>query len=177
MAFSLYDATIPTFIQILEATGRLTERAEAFCAEEGKDPAELLECHFGPDMLPLKWQLKWVSSHSIGAIEGVRRGNFSPDREPPTQDLAGFRGQIGETLAALRAIAREEVESFIGRDMAFTMGERRIEFTAENFLMSFSLPNFMFHATTAYTLLRHEGISLGKRDFLGSLQIKAPAPA
>lgn len=176
MAFSLYDATIPTYIQILSATGGQIEKAKAFCAEKGVAEADLLNAHFGPDMLSLSWQLKWVSTHSIGSIEGVRKGSFEPDRVPPTEDLAGFRAQIDGTIAALKAITVEEMESFIGRDMVFTIGDQlRMDFLAEHFLMSFSLPNFMFHATTAYDILRQQGVDIGKRDFLGMPRIKVPA--
>jgi len=175
MSFSLYDATIPTYIQILTATRGLTEKAEAFCAEKGIAEADLLNAHFGPDMLSLSWQLKWVSTHSIGSIEGVRKGSFKPDRAPPKENLAGFRAQIDATIDALKAITTEEMEGFVGRDMVFAAGELRMDFLAEHFLMSFSLPNFMFHATTAYDILRQEGVSIGKLDFLGMPRLKAPA--
>ncbi|MCB2015003.1 MAG: DUF1993 domain-containing protein [Sphingobium sp.] len=178
MAFSLYDATIPTFIQILGATCGLIDKAEAHCAEKGVSETDLLNAHFGEDMLPLSWQLKWVSTHSIGAIESVRKGGFSPDREPPTENLAGFRAQIGSSIAALKEITPEEMEGFVGQDMVFTIGNKlRMDFLAEHFLMSLSLPNFMFHATTAYDLLRHQGVVIGKLDFLGTPRLKVPATA
>jgi len=127
-------------------------------------------------MLPLSWQLKWVSTHSIGAIEGVRKGGFSPDRADPPSDFAGLKAQIDSSIEALNAITPEEMEGFVGQDMVFTIGDKlRMDFDAEHFLMSFSLPNFMFHATTAYNLLRDQGIAIGKRDFLGVPRLKAPA--
>lgn len=176
MAFTLYDATVPTFLQILGATCGLIDKAKAHCTEKGMAENELLNRHFGGDMLPLSWQLKWVSTHSIGAIEGVRKSSFEPDRVPPTEGLDGFRTQIEATIQALETVTREEMESFIGRDVIFTIGDkRRMDFLAEHFLMSFSLPNFMFHATTAYDLLRDQGIVIGKRDFLGAPRIKMPA--
>ncbi len=177
MAFSLYDATIPTYLQILGAVRGLTEKAEAFCAEKGLTETELLSAHFGEDMLPLGWQIKWTSTHSIGAIEGVRKGSLSPDRSQPASSFAELRVQTNATVSALMAITREEVESFVGRDMVFSAPDRgiRLDFTAEDFLMSFSLPNFLFHATTAYDIMRHQGVSIGKRDFLGQMRIKQPA--
>lgn len=179
MGISLYDATIPSNIQILGAMRGLTERAEAFCADTGKSEKELLTSHLGEDMLPLAWQIKWTSTHSFGAIEGVRAGVFSPDRTAPPQSFADLRAQIDRAIAGLKAIAPEEVESFIGKDMRFLMPDRGLElnFTAENFLLSFSQPNFYFHAATAYDLLRHAGVGIGKRDFLGAMRIKAPATA
>jgi hypothetical protein len=98
----------------------------------------------------------------------VRAGLFQPDRSPPAESLAAFREQISYHRRA-QAIAPEEIESFIGRDMMFSVPAMDSEspFTAENFLLSFSLPNFYFHATTAYDLLRHLGAPIGKMDFLG----------
>ena len=176
MAFSLYDATIPTYLQILGALRGLTEKAEAFCAEKGMAEADLLNAHFGEDMLSLAWQIKWTSTHSLGSIEGVRKGSFSPDRAAPAESFAALRSQLDQTIEALKQVTPEEMEGFVGLDMIFTIGDAlRMDFLAEHFLMSFSLPNFMFHATTAYDLLRHQGVVIGKRDFLGTPRIKIPA--
>jgi uncharacterized protein len=97
---------------------------------------------------------------------------FSPDTTPPPQTFAALKARIAETLQALESIHPAEVESFMGRDMRFEFRERRLEFTAESFLLSFSLPNFYFHAATAYDILRWKGAPIGKRDFLGRLRLK-----
>ncbi|MEO8723556.1 MAG: DUF1993 domain-containing protein [Sphingobium sp.] len=175
MAFSLYDVTVPGYIQMLNATRGLIGKAEAFCAEKNMPEADLLNARLAEDMLPLSWQIKWVSTHSIGAIEGVRQGAFSPDRSPPAETLAAFRTQIDASLAALEAVTPDELESYIGKDVLFTAGELRMDFTAENFLLSFSQPNLYFHAATAYDILRHLGLQIGKRDFMGRPRIKMPA--
>jgi len=177
MSFSLYDATIPSYLQILGSALGLIEKAEAFCAEKGIDEKILLAAHFGADMLPLNWQLKWLTTHSLGAINGVRAGIFQPDRATPSENFAGLRDQINATIAELQAIAPEEIDSFVGRDMKFSVPAMNIElpFKAENFLLSFSQPNFYFHATTAYDILRHQGVAIGKRDYLGKPRIKMPA--
>jgi len=91
---------------------------------------------------------------------------------PPPQTFTALRSRIAETLAALETIQPAEVETFMGRDMRFEFRERRLEFTAENFLLSFSLPNFYFHAATAYDILRWKGVHIGKRDFMGRLRLK-----
>ena len=177
MPISLYDATVPTYLQILESGLGLIDKAQAYCAAQGISAEDLLGEHFGPDMRPLSWQLKWMTSHSLGAIEGVRAGTYSPDRLPPAESFDGLRDQMNATIASLRAITPDELEGFIGRDMIFDVPAMnlRMDFTAENFLLSFSLPNFYFHATTAYDILRHKGVALGKRDFLGRPRLKMPA--
>jgi uncharacterized protein len=172
MPFSLYDATIPSFVQVLGSVSRLLDKAEAHCADANSDPAALISAKLAEDMLPLGYQVKSVAGHSIGAIEGVRAGVFSPDRSPWPADFAGLKALVTGAHAALEAIQPDEINGLVGQDMAFVMGERRMEFTAENFLMSFSVPNFYFHAATAYDILRAQGLQIGKLDFLGRPRIK-----
>jgi uncharacterized protein len=172
MALSLYDTTIPCFRQTLGAVAGLLVTAESFCAEKGVEPKEIIEARLAEDMLPFAYQVKSTAVHSLGAIEGVRRGVFSPDMTPPPQTFTALRSRIAETLAALETIQPAEMEAFMGRDMRFEFRERRLEFTAENFLLSFSLPNFYFHAATAYDVLRWKGAHIGKRDFMGRLRLK-----
>lgn len=173
MAFSLYDATIPSYRQTLGAVAGLLATAEAYCAQQQIAPQEITEARLAEDMLPFAYQVKSTAVHSLGSIEGVRRGVFSPDTTPPPQTFAALTARIAETLKALETIQPAEVESFIGRDMRFEFREHRLEFTAESFLLSFSLPNFYFHASTAYDILRWRGARIGKRDFLGRLRLKA----
>jgi len=175
MSFSLYDATIPTFLQIIGSVRGLLVKAQAHCAEAGLAPEALIGARLADDMLPLAYQVKSVAVHSIGAVEGLRAGRFSPDGSTPPSSIPALIERLDAAAEALRGISREEMEAFIGRDMAFVAGERRVPFTAEGFLMSFSLPNFFFHATTAYDILRAQGLPIGKRDYLGQLRLKAPA--
>ena len=172
MPVSLHAATVLSWRQTLGAVAGLIGKAEAFCKDKGLAPSELIQARLAPDMLPFAYQVKSTTVHSLGAIEGVRRGVFSPDMTPPPESFAALNARVAETLRALEAVTAAEVESFIGRDMRFEIGERRIEFTAENFLLSFSLPNFYFHATTAYDILRGKGVQIGKRDFMGPMRTK-----
>jgi uncharacterized protein len=173
MAFSLYDATVPSYQQTLGAVAGLLVTAETFCAEKQLAPQQIIDARLAEDMLPFAYQVKSTAVHSLGSIEGVRRGVFSPDMTPPPQTFAALKAQMAETLAALEAIQRAEIDGFIGRDMRFEFRERSLEFTAENFLLSFSLPNFYFHAVTAYDILRGKGARIGKRDYMGRLRLKA----
>ena len=172
MTFSLYSATIPSYRQILAAVGGLIGKAETFCTEQKLTPEEIIQARLAPDMLPFAYQIKSTSVHSLGAIEGVRQGVFSPDMTPPPQTFAALKTRIAETLAALEALKAAEIDGFVGRDMRFAFGERQINFTAEDFLLSFSQPNFYFHAATAYDILRWKGLPIGKRDFTGRVRLK-----
>ncbi|MBC2779003.1 DUF1993 domain-containing protein [Parasphingopyxis marina] len=172
MALSLYDAIIPGNLQIIGAVSGLVDKAEAFGAETGRSEADMLQAKLAEDMLPFAYQVKSVAEHSLGAIEAVRTGNYSPDLAPPPASYADLRAKLDKAASALVALDPAEVDGFIGNDMQFSFRETVIPFTAENFLLSFSQPNFYFHATTAYDVLRAEGVALGKRDFLGQLRIK-----
>jgi hypothetical protein len=172
MTFSLYAATIPAYQQTLGAMTGLLATAETFCAEKRLAPEAIIEARLAEDMLPFAYQVKSTAVHSLGSIEGVRRGVFSPDMTPPPQTFAALKARIAETLTALASVTEAEVDSFIGRDMRFEFGERRLPFTAEDFLLSFSLPNFYFHAATAYDILRWKGARIGKRDYMGRLRLK-----
>jgi hypothetical protein len=156
----------------LGSVAGLLEKAEAHCTSKGIAPAEIIQARLAEDMLPFCYQVKSTVVHSVGAIEGVRKGLFSPDMSPPADDFAALKAKVADALTALAAIKADEVDSFLGRDMRFAFGERHIDFTAEDFLLSFSQPNFYFHSSTAYDLLRWKGVQIGKRDFLGRLRIK-----
>ncbi len=173
MAFSLYEATIPSYRQILGALGGLLGKAESYCAEQKLAAEEIIQARLAPDMQPFAYQVKSTAVHSLGAIEGLRKGLFSPDMTPPPQSFSALKAKIADALAALEAIDAVEIDAFLGRDMRFAFGERQMNFTAENFLLSFSQPNFYFHATTAYDILRWKGLPLGKRDYMGRVRIRA----
>ncbi|MGA2397596.1 MAG: DUF1993 domain-containing protein [Steroidobacteraceae bacterium] len=167
MSFSLYSAVVPSYLQILDGLSGLLDKAESFCSEKAIAPEQIIEARLAEDMQPFAYQVKSAAVHSLGAIEGVRRGVFSPDMTKPPGSFAALKTRIAETRAGLQAVAPGELDGFVGRDMRFSFGERHLDFRAEEFLLSFSQPNFYFHATTAYDIMRWKGVQIGKRDFLG----------
>jgi hypothetical protein len=173
MAFSLYDATVANYLQILGAVGGFLEKSLTHFREKDIDPAEVVATRLAPDMLPLWFQIVSVAHHSRGAMEAARSGVFVPPSGKPDLDYAALQALVTEARQELSALTPAAVDALVGRDVTFMLGERALPFTAEGFLMSFSLPNFFFHATTAYDILRHKGAPLGKRDFMGRLKLKA----
>jgi hypothetical protein len=172
MAFSLYDATVANYLQILGAVSGFLEKSLTHFKEKGIDPAEIVEARLVPDMLPFRFQIVSVAHHSRGAIEAAKNGVFIPSGGKPDLDYAALQALVTEARNELSVLTPEVVNALIGRDVTFKFGEHSLPFTAEGFLMSFSLPNFFFHATTAYDILRHKGAPLGKRDFMGRLKLK-----
>ena len=171
MAIELYDATVASFLQTLGSVSGFLDKGLAHCVEHKIDPAQIVETRLHPDMLPFRFQIVSVAHHSLGAIEGVKRGLFKPG-DMTALDYAGLQKLISDASSALQQVTRAEVNALQGGDVIFQLGERKMPFTAEGFLLSFSVPNFYFHATTAYDILRTKGVPLGKRNFLGQLRLK-----
>ena len=173
MAISLYDASVACFIQTLTGVSGYLDRGLAHCSEHGIDTNELVETRLYPDMFPFRFQIVSVAHHSLGAIEGVKAGVFGPPSDVRAHDYAGLQGVVADALAALKALSRDEVDVLEGRDVTFQFRDFKMPFTAEGFLLSFSMPNLHFHATTAYDILRMKGAPIGKRDYTGPLRLKA----
>jgi len=172
MALSLYDASVANYLQTLGAVGGFLDRGLSYFREQNIDPEKIVETRLAADMLPLRFQIISVAQHSRGAIEGVQSGEFRPPSFKTPYDYAGLQGLVTQTREALSALTPEAVNELGGRDVVFLLGDHKLPFTAEGFLMSFSLPNFYFHATTAYDILRTNGVPLGKRDFMGRMRMK-----
>ncbi len=172
MGLSLYDVSVGTYQQILGAiSGCLAKGAQHF-RDTGSDPSSVLATRLYPDMLPFAFQLHSVTHHSLGALEGCRAGRFSPPPDLPDLDYAGWQARIEDASARIASVSPGDVEALLGTEVVFSLGGNEIPFVAEDFLLSFSLPNFYFHATTAYDILRMQGVPIGKRDFLGAMRIK-----
>ena len=152
--------------------GGFLEKSLTKFRENGIDPAEIVETRLASDMLPLRFQIVSVAHHSRGAMEAAKSGVFVPPSGRPDLDYAALQALVTEARNELSGLTPEAVNALIGRDVIFKLGDRALPFTAEGFLMSFSLPNFFFHATTAYDILRHRGAPLGKRDFMGRMKLK-----
>lgn len=158
---------------MLGTCDHLLDKAEAFCGETGCGHGDVIAARLHDDMLPFAYQIKSVGEHTAGAIAGVRKGVFSPAFIPPPDDFPGLRAAVAKAREALLAVTEAEMEGFIGQPMRFEFKDFALPFTAENFLLSFSQPNFYFHAATAYDILRMKGVAVGKRDFMGALRVRA----
>lgn len=172
MPLSLHAAFIPSALQMIDTTRGLVDRAEAWCKEQDKDHAQVLSARIHHDMLPFTYQVASVAGHTAGALKGLAEGVYGPDLSPPPESFDGLRERLAQARAALEQTTEDELEQAIGRDMRFEFRDYRLEFTAEEFLLSFSQPNFYFHAATAYDILRMLGVPVGKRDFTGRLRLK-----
>lgn len=169
MSFTLYDATIPSMLQIVQAGYGWLDKAEACDLPE----EDIVKACLIDDMLPFAYQVKSMAVHSQGAIEGVRAGTFSPDMSDPPQTLAGLKARLVDAEAFLKTVTPDEVATYMDGRTDFRFKDYELRFTSPDFLLSFSQPNFYFHATTAYGILRKLGLDIGKRDFMGQPRLLA----
>jgi hypothetical protein len=161
MSVSLYDLSVASYLQTLTAISGCLDKGLAHASAQGIDPETFVQARLAPDMLPFRFQVESVAHHSIGAIEGLRRGLFTPPGEAPPRGYADLQRLLADAKDALSQVSAAEINALAGRDMAF-----------EILILSFSLPNFYFHAATAYDILRHLGVAVGKRDFLGPMRTR-----
>jgi hypothetical protein len=171
MPLTLHAAFVPTALQIVHATKAIIDNAESWCGETGCTEENLFATRLIEDMFPLPFQFFSVYHHTHGALEGVRAGVFNPPSDDMPQTFAAARMLMDEAIATLEATGESEMEGWVGRPMRFEMRALELPFTADQFLLSFSQPNYMFHAATVYDILRMRGVPLGKRDFMGRLRI------
>jgi hypothetical protein len=172
MSISLHAATVRVYLQILPQIAGLVDKAEAHCRENGLPAAALLDARLAPDMWTFSKQVMCAIQHSAGAVEGLRAGRTGPDLTEPPADFATLRQNVAAAMALLESATPGEIDEAAGRDVLFEFGTGRMEFLGEDYLLSFALPNFFFHATSAYAVLRNQGLSVGKRDFLGRTRLK-----
>ena len=172
MAISLFDAAVLSFRQTVGAVGGVLAKGRAHFEAEGVNPDSFIETRLIADMLPFRYQIYSVVNHSVGALEACKGGVFTPGASLGPDSWAGLEALIAEANTALAAFTPDEVNALEGKDVMFAFGKTQMPFTAEGFLLSFSMPNLHFHATTTYALLRGKGMKLGKRDYMGVPRIK-----
>ena len=171
MAVSFYDSSVTAYLQILGSVSNILERGAQHAADNGIDLDDLVSFALAEDMLPFSFQIVSVWHHSLGALNGMKAGEFAPPPKLEGLDYARLQGLVAEATEALQAESADEVNALADKQMVFKVSGNEIPFSTTNFLLSFSLPNFYFHATTAYDMLRMQGVPLGKMDYLGALRV------
>jgi hypothetical protein len=172
MPISLYQSAVPLWSQLLPTLARILDKGEAHCRETGIAPSELLEARLAPDMWDLATQVHAAVVHSAHALEAAMAGDFIPSFSNPPSGFTALNAEVAAAVEAVSAIDPAALEARAGHDVTLHFGENRMPMAVEDFLARFSLPNFAFHATTAYNILRMKGVPLDKMDYLGPLRIK-----
>jgi hypothetical protein len=166
MALTMYDASVTVFSRMLDNLSKILAKAEAHAAEKGLDPAVLIQARLHPDMFPLVRQVQIASDVSKGAaarLGGIEPPSFADEE----QTFAELQARIARTRAVIAEAPRGAIEESASRRIKIKVGGQEMEFSGKDYLLTFALPNVFFHVTTAYDILRHVGVDLGKRDYLG----------
>jgi hypothetical protein len=171
MTNSLYDISVGSYLQALSGMAIVLDKGAAFAADNDINPDTFVAAKVHDDMLPFLFQVNCVRQHSIDALVSLQSGESSPPTTTEQRDYKGLQKMIADTTEELKAVSADEVNSAQGKTVVFRFGKHEMPFTAENFILSFSLPNLNFHITTAYDILRMKGVPLGKGDFLGKMRI------
>jgi hypothetical protein len=167
MSFSMYAASVPVFKQILTALSANIAKAEAYATEKKIEPNALLQARLFPDMFNFVRQVQVAADFAKGASARLA-GVDVPKYEDNEQTFAQLQERIAKTLAFIEGLPREAIEGAEDADITVGSGEKTRHFKGAPYLVHYALPHFYFHATTAYDILRHNGVEIGKKDFIGS---------
>jgi hypothetical protein len=166
MAISMYKSSAPIFVQFLTALSAVLDKAQAYADAKKLDHGVLLNTRLAPDMFPLVRQVRSATDHALAAcskLAGV---------EPPTfanteATIPELKERIAKTVDFIKGLKPAQIDGTEDKEVVFKLPSGERKFTGQGLLLNFCLPNFYFHATTAYDILRHCGIEIGKRDFMG----------
>jgi hypothetical protein len=172
MATAFYDLSVPTFLQTVRAVGDFLDRAVTHCGETGTDPDDFVDARLFDDMAPFHFQIEAAWHHAVWGLEAAKTGVFAPPALVGPVPFADLQAMICKAETALEAFTPDEVNGWAGKALDLQIGPRKLAFTSETLILSFSLPNFHFHAVTAYDILRSRGVPLGKRDYEGRLRTR-----
>ena len=166
MPISMHQLTVPIFVQYLDALSGVLDKAAAHCKAHKIDESVLLQMRVFPDMLPMANQVSiaiFFSGGTIAQLAGIEAPDFGTDNA----SFAGLKGRIAKAVEFIKGVTPEQLEGSEDREIELTQAGVTLNFTGLVFLLNHAMPQFHFHATTAYDLLRHAGVEIGKRDFMG----------
>ena len=168
MAVSMHSATAPVFVQVLTALSGCLDKAAAHCEAKKIDPNALLQMRLAPDMYTLAQQVQQATNHAVGAV--ARPAGMEPPAFAGNEaSFADLKARVASALDFVKSVPASKVDGTEAKPVELKFPARTLNFTAQNYAMHFALPNFFFHATTAYDILRHAGVEVGKRDFIGQI--------
>ena len=168
MAMSMYSASVPVIARTLGHLSIFLDKAEAFCTAKKIDPSVLINARLAPDMLPLSKQVQIACDASKFAISRVS-GVDAPKFDDNETSFVQLRERIASTLAFINSVPAAKMDGTEDNEVQVPMRGSTVSFKAEAYLKNWAMPNMWFHVTTAYAILRHNGVELGKGDFLGAM--------
>ncbi|MBL8699617.1 MAG: DUF1993 domain-containing protein [Alphaproteobacteria bacterium] len=166
MSLSMHQASAPVFVQMLTSLRAILDKAEAHCTAKKIDPAVILGARLFPDMFPLTRQVQLTSDFAKGPMARLA-GQEPPKWDDKEASFGELRARIDKTIEFVKSFRPDQIDGAETRDVTIPIGGNPTTFKGQRYLIGFALPNFFFHHTAAYSILRHNGIEIGKRDYLG----------
>ena len=168
MSLGMYAASVPMLKTLLGAMSKILDKAAAHAAAKNIDPLVLTGDRLAPDMLPLTRQVMIATDQAKGGIARLA-GIEIPTFEDTEKTFEELQARIAKTIAFIDSVPAASIDGSEGREIILKMRAGEMTFTGQNYLFQFVIPNFTFHCATLYNILRHNGVEIGKRDFLGGM--------
>ena len=166
MNLSMYDASAPCFLKMLDSMNAILNKAHDYATAKKIEPTALLQARLYPDMFTLLRQVQIATDHAKGAVARLS-GVEVPKYEDNEQSFEDLRARIAKTIAFVESFAPEQINGSEERPIELKVAGHELSFKGMEYLVGFALPNFYFHVVTAYNILRHNGLEIGKRDYMG----------
>ena len=168
MTISMYQTSAPRFVAILTNLSALLDKAQAHIDAKKIDPSAILGFRLYPDMLSMTRQVQIACDSAKGGVARLA-GVEIPKHEDNETSIAELKARIAKTIAFIHTIKPEQIDGTEDKTIVMKLGPNEVTFKGQQFLLNFATPNVYFHAVTAYNILRHNGIEVGKRDYLGAM--------
>jgi hypothetical protein len=168
MSLSMYQASVPAYTQLLKSLSAILKKAEAHCEAKKIDPSVFVNARLYPDMAPFSRQIQIATDQVKGGLARLA-GTEPPSWEDKETTFADLQARLQKALDFAASFKPEQIDGSENRDIVLKIGGQDMTFKGQQFLISFSLPNFYFHIVTAYDILRHNGLEIGKRDYMGGV--------
>ena len=166
MTISMYQASVPRFVNILGNLSNILDKTQAHIDAKKLSDASLTAFRLFPDMLPMTTQVQVACDTAKGVVARLA-GVDIPAFEDNEQTIAELKARVAKTIAFIETITPAQIDGTEDKDIVTKRGEKEAHYKGMQFLLGHAIPNFYFHITTAYAILRHNGVEIGKRDFLG----------
>ena len=163
----MYQASVPRLANTLNNLSAILDKAAAHAAEKKIDPAVLPGCRLYPDMFPLSRQVQIACDTAKGAVARLA-GVAIPTHEDTERTFEELKARIAKTVDFVRSFQPAQIDGSDDKDITLKLGPREVTWKGMQYLLGFALPNFYFHVTTAYAILRHNGVPVGKPDYIGT---------
>ena len=167
MTISMYQASVPRLANSLKNLSAILDKAQAHCEAKKIDPAVVLASRLYPDMFPLVRQIQIASDSAKGPVARLA-GVEVPKYDDTEETIADLKTRLAKTIDFVASFKPAQIDGTEVKDIHLKLGAREVDWKGMQYLLGFALPNFYFHVVTAYDILRHNGVEIGKRDFIGT---------